>query len=103
MSYLKKIDHEGYGEYSLLLSVYKFLSDGHNGKNELCEWFQHNEKFVEYIKSWSRKAQRDDLTGFRDQINNLSITFAASKIALLRELNIIMNKRNDYTIVGALK
>lgn len=100
VTFLKNIDAEGYKEFSLLLDVYNFLKEGHNGKDELWNWFRENDTFVNYIKSWSRKAQRDDLEGFSNQINNLSITFAGSKIALLRELGVIKNRRNNYSIVG---
>lgn len=102
ITFLKKIDNEGYKEYSLLHDIYIFLSNGHNGKDELWAWFQNNQKFIEYIKSWSRKAERGDQIAFEEQIKNLSVTFAGSKIAILRELGIINNKRNDYTIMGVL-
>ena len=102
ISYLKKIDEDGYKEYSLLKDVYTFLSEGHNGKHDLWGWFKSNNKFVDYIKSWSRKAERGDEAAFKAQIGNLSMSFASSKVALLRELGVVKNKRNDYSIMGEL-
>ena len=100
IDYLKKIDEEGYKEYSILKNVFEFIKQGHNGKGELWNWFEINPAFIEYVKQWSRKV--DNPEAFEKQIKNLSPTFAAGKLALLRELGIISNKRNDYTIVGDL-
>lgn len=102
ISYLKKIDEDGYKEYSLLKDVYTFLSEGHNGKDDLWKWFRSNNKFIEYIKSWSRKAERGDEDALQSQICNLSMSFASSKVALLRELRAVRNRRNDYSIIGEL-
>ena len=101
IDYLKKIDREGYKEYSILKDVFEFLKEGHNGKDELWNWFKNNENFRNYVKQWSRKA--DDPEAFEKQIENISTTFAAGKLALLRELGIVKNKRNDYTILEELK
>jgi hypothetical protein len=98
--YLKKIDEEGYKEYSILKNVFEFIKQGHNGKGELWNWFETNPAFVDYVKQWSRKTENPE--DFGKQIKNLSTTFAAGKLALLRELGIISNKRNDYTIVGEI-
>ncbi len=100
ISYLRKIDEDGYKEYSLLKNVYEYIKEGHNGKDDLWGWFKNNKVFQDYIKSWSRKAQRGDEQALNDQINTLSVSFSGSKVALLRELGVISNKRNDYTIVG---
>jgi hypothetical protein len=102
ISYLKKIDEDGYKEYNLLKDVYTFLSEGHNGKDDLWKWFSNNNKFVDYIKSWSRKAQRGDEQALNEQIDTLSTSFASSKVALLRELGVILNRRNDYSLIGEL-
>jgi len=99
-AYLKSIDSE-YKEYSMLLAVYRFIKSGHNGKDELWSWFKTNKTFVDYVREWSRKA--DDAEAFKEQINNLAPTFASAKLALLREFGVIKNKRNDYTVVGALE
>ncbi len=99
-NYLKRIDKEGYREYSLLKAVYDFIISGHNGKNDLWEWFSRNRNFVDYVKNHSRKSA--DEKAFNKQLKNLSTTFASSKIALLRELGVIKNKRDDYTIIGGL-
>jgi len=100
IDYLRKIDREGYKEYSLLRDVFEFLKEGHNGKDELWNWFKSNENFRNYVRQWSRKA--DDPKKFEEQIENISTTFAAGKLALLRELGVVKNKRNDYTILEGL-
>jgi len=98
--YLKKIDESGYKEYSILKNVFDFIKQGHNGKDELWNWFETNPDFINYLKQWSRKT--DNPEAFEKQIKNLSITFAGGKLALLRELGVISNKRNDYTILGEI-
>jgi hypothetical protein len=102
ISYLIKIDEEGYKEYSLLKGISKFLAEKHNGKDDLWGWFKNNNTFVEYIKSWSRKTKKGDEQALTEQIDTLSKSFASSKVALLRELGIVKNKRNDYTILEEL-
>ena len=101
VKYLKKIDTQGYKEYTLLKRVFEFLKEGHNGKNELWDWFASDKTFIDYVKDWSRKSGNEE--EFKLQIQNLAPTLAAGKIALLRELGIIRNKRNDYNIVGDLE
>jgi hypothetical protein len=98
--YLQKIDRMGYKEYSILSEVFSFIKQGHNGKEDLWNWFSNYNIFRNSVKEWSRKS--DDKEAFNKQLENLSSTFAASKIALLREMGVIKNKRNDYTLVGEL-
>jgi len=98
IDFLKKIDKMGYREYTLLKDIYTFIKEGHNGKDELWAWFRKSNSFREYIKKDSRKA--NDPEAFEKQIKNLSTTFAAGKLALLRELGFISSKRNNYTILG---
>jgi len=100
LGYLKSIDKD-YKEFSMLKAVFEFIKEGHNGKDELWKWFTKNENFLNYVKTWSRKSK--DAEAFEKQIENLAPTFAAGKIALLRELGVIKNKRNDYTIIGELR
>jgi len=84
-----------------LKEVYDFLKTGNNGNQDLWDWFEDNEKFQEYIKYRSEKAKNDDRI-FRKQLHNYARTFASAKISLLRELGLVKNKRNDYTIVGEM-
>jgi len=100
ISHLKKIDSQGYREYSLLLGVYQFLREGHNGKDDLRKWFEENEDFRKYVKTWSRKARNGTEKESSDQLSNLAMTFAGSKVALLRELRIVDPRRNHYEIIG---
>jgi hypothetical protein len=97
LGHLKQLDEAGFREYGLLSRVWKFLSDGKNGKDDLQAWFKGNAEFVSYIKEWSKKA--DDEEKFEDQLTNVATMFASSKVALLREFGIVANKRNDYTVL----
>jgi hypothetical protein len=97
VKYLKKIDNEGFREYTLLRRIFEQL----NRRNtDLAAWLEENRQFIEYVKSWSRKAK--DKKRLREQIKNVAAMFAQSKIALLRELGVVRNKRNDYTVIGEL-
>lgn len=100
LEYLKKID-DNYKEYSILKNVFEFIKEGNDGKEALWNWFIRNPHFNEYVGKWSRKTE--DPEAFKKQIENLAPTFAASKIALLRELGVIKNRRNDYSIIGEMK
>lgn len=103
VDFLKRIDNEGYKEYSLLKDVFEFLKQGHNGKDDLWNWFARDQRFIDYVKSWSRKAKLGREKDFQKQINNLTMTFSASKVALLREFGVIKNKRNCYDVIGELE
>jgi len=95
LGYLKKIDGEGYKEYSFLREVFGELK---KGNTDIAAWLESNRQFINYVKSWSRKAK--DEKKLRKQVRNVAAMFAQSKIALLRELGLISNKRNDYAIIG---
>jgi ribosomal protein L37E len=101
INYLKQIDGKGFKEFYWLNEVYSFVKRGHNGKNDLWEWYKKNPLFVAYVKKWSNKS--DNSKEFEKQLSNLAQTFSSGKISLLRELGVIKNKRNDYTIIGELK
>lgn len=101
ISYLKKIDKSGYREYSVLKEVYNFLKDGNNGNSDLWTQFENNDKFQSYIKQRSKRAKTDPRV-FQKQLSNYARSFASAKISLLRELGVVRDKRNDYTIIGEL-
>lgn len=101
VDYYKKIDKEGYKEYSVLKQVYDFLKAGNNGNQDLWTWFENNKKFRDYISQRSKRAQNNPKI-FKQQVYNYARTFAAAKISLLRELGAVRNKRNDYSIIGGL-
>jgi len=102
ISYLKQIDRKGYREYSVLKEVYDFLKKGRNGNKDLWIWFEENEKFRDYILKRSKKA-RNDPKIFDKQLHNYARTFASAKVSLLRELGVVRNKRNDYSILEDLE
>lgn len=98
IDYLRKIDNLGFKEYSTLKGVYEELQ---KGNTHIAGWFEKNDTFSAYLRSWSKK--KDDPTAFARQLETLSTTFAQSKIALLRELRIVQNKRNNFTILNPLR
>ena len=100
IKHFKKVEKEGFKEFLWLNEVYLFLKKGRNGR-DLLKWYKENPSFISYVKSWSTK--KDSHKEFEKQINNLAQMFSAGKISLLRELGIVNNKRNDYTIIGDLK
>jgi ribosomal protein L37E len=99
LNYLKEIDVMGYKDYSILKEVYNFLKDGNNGNKDLRNWFINNEKFRIYIPERSKRA-RESPEVFEKQIWNYARSFSTAKISLLRELGLVRDKRNDYTIMG---
>lgn len=101
IDYYKNIDKLGYKEYSTLKEVYTFLKEGNNGNKDLWNWFEKNEKFKRYILNRSDRAKNSEKV-FKKQIYNYARSFASAKISLLRELSVIRDKRNDYTIIGEI-
>lgn len=99
--YLKQIAKSGYNEYYILNDVYNFLKEGNNGKDDLWNWFKSKKSFINYVRTSSRKS--NDEKAFSSQIDNLTSTLGTSKLALLRELSVIKNKRDDYTIISQFK
>ena len=97
IGYLKKIDGEGFKEYTLLRGVFDELKKNNTA---ISDWLEHNENFITYVKTWSRK--KEDTTEFAKQMKTVAVMFAQSKIALLRELGVINNQRNDYSVTGSL-
>jgi hypothetical protein len=97
LDYLKKIDEVGYKEYSFLTRIFEELK---KGNTDIAAWLESDEQFNEYVKSWSKK--KENPSEFRKQIRNMAVMFAQGKIALLRELGVISNRRNDYTVIGQL-
>jgi hypothetical protein len=102
LNHLKEIDVKGYREYSLLHDIFRFLREGHNGKNDLRHWFEEDTRFGEYVASWSRKLKAGSDEESSKQLANLASTYSASKIALLRELRLIDSRRNRYDVVGEI-
>src|SRR3989344_3571628 len=77
--------------------VYNHLKAGRNGNKDLWAWFEKSEPFRDYIKYRSEKARKDPKI-FQKQLHNYARSFASAKISLLRELGVVKDKRNDYTI-----
>jgi hypothetical protein len=96
--YLGKIDNDGYKEYSFLKRIFEELK---RGNTNITVWLERDEQFNEYVKSWSRKTE--DPKKFKTQIGHVAAMFAQGKIALLRELGVISNKRNNYSVIGEIR
>ena len=101
INHLRKIDKQGYEEFSLLENLTNFLSGEERRFNDLAQWFRNNESFVEWLKSGSRC--REDQNAFSRQLLNVSRTFASGKVALLRELGIISTSRAKYHVLRNLE
>lgn len=101
VGYLKRVDKDGYKEYSVLKEVYGFLQEGNKDYDDLIQWFKNNKKFKDYIHQRSERAKKDPKV-FEQQLINYARTFTSAKISLLRELGVVKDKRNDYTIIGEL-
>jgi len=98
ISYLKRIDSEGYREYSFLTKIFEQIKQGNTN---VAAWLEESESFNDYLKSWSSK--QENPKEFKKQLWNVAVMFAQSKIALLRELGMVKNRRNDYTIMRNLE
>ena len=101
LNYLREIDKSGFKEYTLLKEIVYLMNKGNKNHLDLMDWFKENPSFISYLRGWSSK--KDDPKAFEKQIYRLAQTFSSGKISLLREIGIIKNKRNDYTIIGELK
>ncbi len=96
LRFLKRIDKQGHKEFSFISRLYQSLKDGKDPKASL----EGDEDFKDYIRTWSRKTESP--RALNKQISNVATTFASSKIAILRELGVVSNKRGDYSVISNL-
>lgn len=101
VSHLKRIDDLGYKEFSILESLTRFLSGADRKFEDIVGWFKGNEDFVAWLQAGSR--YEHDPKAFLQQLDNVARTFASGKIALLRELGILSNKRATYKVIHRLE
>lgn len=101
VEYLEKIESDGFEEYSVLSNLVEFLKTGKKNRQDIINWFMENKKIVDFIRESSRYKNDDDQ--FSKQLQNLCSTFVAGKIALLRELGTVLDKRGDYSAIKNLK
>jgi len=100
--HLRRITKSGYEEMTILSSLREFLIQRKGVKfSDLAGWFLKNQIFLRSIKSQSR--YKDDPRRLEKQIENLARAYASGKIALLRELGVVSDKRNTYTVIGELR
>jgi len=108
ISYLKEIDMHGYKEYTFLKQIVDFIKEKSKyGKTpvyqDLVDFIKHNEHFVDYVYKTSKFGKKGLFKESHDFLNKLQRTaqaVVASRIALLRELRIIEDKRNSYSIIN---
>ena len=103
ISYLKSIDAK-YKEYNTLKETLDFIKTKKNiSYPEIVDWFVKNKKIVDYLYEDSRaqkeKKSKED-KDFKTYLNHAAYSFASSRIALLRELGILSDKRGEYKIVS---
>jgi len=107
IGYLKEIDMHGYKEYTFLKRIIDFIKEKSTyGKTpvyqDLVDFIKRDERFVDYIYKTSKFGKNGLPKESRDFLNKLQRTaqaVVASRIALLRELRVIEDKRNSYRII----
>jgi len=108
IGYLKEVDMHGYKEYTFLKQIVDFIKEKSKyGKTpvyqDLVDFIKHNEHFVDYVYKTSKFGKKGLFKESHDFLNKLQRTAqaaVASRIALLRELQIIEDKRNSYSIIN---
>jgi hypothetical protein len=106
-SYLKNIDSLGYKENTILYGLYDYLK-GSNAvsHSDIVHWFAKNPVVIDYIYKNSRaeKAKQSrNSERFQEQMEKAARAFASGKIALLRELKIIEDRRGSYGIINSFE
>lgn len=103
-AHLKHIDSLGYKEKSILYSLYEYIKSSKTvSHDDIVNWFAKNPIVIDYIYKDSRaeKAkQSKNSERFHEQMEKAARAFASGKIALLRELKVIEDKRGSYRIIS---
>jgi len=107
IGYLKEIDMHGYKEYTFLKRIVDFIKEkSAYGKTpvyqDLVDFIKRDERFVDYVYKTSKFSKNGLSKESHDFLNKLQRTaqaVVASRIALLRELRVIEDKRNSYRII----
>lgn len=106
-SYLKDIDSLGYKENTMLYGLYDYIRGSKTvSHDDLVNWFAKNPIIIDYIYKGSRaeKAkQSKNSERFQEQVEKAARAFASGKIALLRELKVIEDKRGSYGIISTFE
>ena len=105
INYLKSVD-EKYKEYSTLKDLFNLIKETNNiSYTDIVNWFENNKKIIDYLYSGSmaeKEGANKDSKRFKDYLHHAAPSFASSRIALLRELGIIIDKRGEYKIISNL-
>lgn len=103
LGYIKSIDSK-YKEYSTLKETVDFIKTKKNiSYPEIVDFFVKNEKIANYLYNGSRAQKENkskDDKNFKIYLSHAAYSFASSRIALLRELGILSDKRGEYKIVS---
>jgi len=92
INYVKQAEKRGFGEYRVLKDFAVFLKKKPTKSEELRNWFLAYAPFKQFVAKNPNE----------DRAKNLAATLAGSKLALLRELGIVNDARNDYSVVRDL-
>jgi hypothetical protein len=96
IEHLKSIDRQGFKEYSTLSSILHYIGINNPGRPQLVQWLATRPDFRENVKSTSKYA--GEQSKFTRQLHNIANTYMSSKVALLRELDILDNTRGVYKV-----
>ena len=100
INYLIKIDNEGFKEFSILKNLTDFVSKKTRNFKELKNWLKEDKEFVNWLRKGSR--YENNPKAFLTQLDNVSRTMLTGKIALLRDMEILNDKRGEYTVLRKL-
>jgi len=108
VNYLKEIDKQGYKEYTFLNQLLNFIKEKSKYEKipefqDLVDFLKKNEKFVDYIyenSKFGKKGLPKNDYSFSNKVKRTTQAVIASRIALLRELRVIEDKRNSYRIIN---
>ena len=107
IDYLKEIEMRGFKEYSFLKQIVDFIKKKTTEKRsiafvDLIEFLKGNQSFIDYIyknTKFSKKGIPKESKVFLNKVERIIRVILASRIAILRELKIIEDRRNSYRII----
>jgi len=108
IDYLKEIEMRGFKEYSFLKQIVDFIKKKTAEKEniifrDLVEFLKGNQNFIDYIyknTKFSKKGIPKESKTFLNKVERIIQVTLASRLAILRELRIIEDRRNSYRIIN---
>ena len=103
INYLKSINTD-YKEYSVLKETAALIRTKKDiSYQDIVAWFEKNSDIIDYLYDGSR-AQKENKSkndkDFKSYLHHAAQSFASSRIALLRELGTLSDKRGEYKIIS---